>query len=603
MERPKGRRYSAGVRCALPFRCLELGATRVEGVTARRGCRVASFGRGVAGEGAGGDDLAGRLGSRGAAGGAQDVGLGDGAGLRKQAARASSAVRWFCQVCGGAGGVSGVGAWEALRGRDPAGGRHVGGFFVGAAGTDNTPVVGGSWLCRVGERGRDAGLMFDWIEAELDCLGAQGLLREPRDGLVREAVRDGATARGDAFIDASSNDYLGYGREALSSNWGAREENGCGLSGGSVSRETNRERPTEACPSAGETAMKPNSGVVADHPKLDDTVGACASRLLGGTRSAHTVLETAIADWLGQERALLFSSGYAANVGLISSLAGPSDVIFSDALNHASIIDGCRLSRASAVTFPHRDENALAELLSSATQARRRFLLTESYFSMDGDSPDLARLRALADKFNAILIVDEAHALGVFGPKGAGLSAQSGVRPDIVVGTLGKAIGLQGAFVAGPEPIQRWLWNRARSFVYSTAPVPVLARMALLHVKRIQNDDAGRQILVDRAKALRNSISDLGFPMPPGSHGPIVPVLLFENDAAISAADRLRSLGVLAYPLRPPTVPAGTARLRLTVSADISDAEFSRLQATVRYALQPFAPKAKSGAAGGSRCV
>lgn len=436
--------------------------------------------------------------------------------------------------------------------------------------------------------------MFEWIADELEGMGGLGLLREPSDGLLRATVVEQALALGQSFIDASSNDYLGYGRQSRS--WSRIPESS------RVSRETIRgsvvhstsfgPANTTAAPAALRTRSAPFlAGLAGDS---EDSVGACASRLLGGTRAVHTRLEETIAGWLGQETSLLFSSGYAANVGLISSIAGQGDVILSDALNHASIIDGCRLSRAAVTAFTHCDAECLRKLLTNSASARRRYVVTESYFSMDGDSPDLAALRALCDEFDATLIVDEAHALGVFGPQGAGLAAQSGVVPDIVIGTLGKAIGLQGAFVAGPRLVQRWLWNRARSFVYSTAPVPPLARMALLHVKQIREDDARRRTLGERARALRRCINELGFTMPRRSHGPIVPVILGENQSAIDAAQRLRALGILAYPLRPPTVPQGTARLRLTVAADTSEQDFRRLLTAIRAALQDFAPAAQS---------
>lgn len=431
--------------------------------------------------------------------------------------------------------------------------------------------AGGAW--------QRSATMFEWIEDELEKFGGLGLLREPSDGLLRAVVAERAVKFGKQFIDASSNDYLGYGRRCWDRGWMVSRE----TFGGRVLIDSN----SATAKADSETQLAAPSGQ--PPPDADDTAGACASRLLGGTRPVHTQLEETIAEWLGHETALLFSSGYAANVGVLSSLAGASDVIFSDALNHASIIDGCRLSRATVVAFRHCDEGSLRELLTSSTSARRRFVITESYFSMDGDSPDLASLRALCDEFQATLIVDEAHALGIFGPQGAGLAAQSGVVPDIVIGTLGKALGLQGAFVAGPQLVQRWLWNRARSFVYSTAPVPPLARMALLHVKQIRADEARRRIVIERARALRKCINELGFPMPIGSHGPIVPVILRENQSAIAAAHRLRTLGILAYPLRPPTVPAGTARLRLTVAADTADPDFQWLLDCVRTSLREFA--------------
>jgi 8-amino-7-oxononanoate synthase len=290
---------------------------------------------------------------------------------------------------------------------------------------------------------------------------------------------------------------------------------------------------------------------------------------------------------VGQEESLLFSSGYAANVGLISSLPQRGDTVFSDACNHASIIDGCRLSAAETTVYPHLDLSALAVLLRERRPGGHSFIVTESYFSMDADSPDLSELRAMANQHDAALIVDEAHAIGIFGPLGAGLSAQHAVAPDIVVGTLGKAVGLQGAFVAGPRIVRSWLWNRARSFVYSTATMPTLARQTLLHVKHIQANDGARARLMRHAEQIRTAVAELGLAVPPDSHGPIIPVLLGSVERALDAAQAFRAKGILAYPIRPPTVPKDSARLRLTVTASMSDAAFAHLLDALPQCLRP----------------
>jgi 8-amino-7-oxononanoate synthase len=203
--------------------------------------------------------------------------------------------------------------------------------------------------------------------------------------------------------------------------------------------------------------------------------GAGGSRLLSGDRTIHALLETAAADLVCQPTALAFTSGYAANVGALSTLAAPDDLIVSDALNHASIIDGARLSRARIAIVPHLDIGAIARALDERG-AGRAFVVTESYFSMDADSPDLRALRALCDERGAVLIVDEAHALGVLGPDGRGLCPEQGVRADVVVGTFGKAFGASGAFVAGCPALTVWLWNRARPFVFSTGISPGAAK-------------------------------------------------------------------------------------------------------------------------------
>lgn len=194
----------------------------------------------------------------------------------------------------------------------------------------------------------------------------------------------------------------------------------------------------------------------------EGTTGAGASRLIAGDLDVHRQLEESLSGWLGVESTLLFSSGYAANVGVLSALAGSDTLIVSDALNHASIVDGCRLSRARVAVTPHGAVDAVERALRDAPE-RRRIVVTDSYFSMDGTIAPLAALRGVCDRFDAALVVDEAHALGVWGPEGRGLCALAGVRPDVLVGTLGKSFGSSGAFVAGSSMLTRWLWNRARS--------------------------------------------------------------------------------------------------------------------------------------------
>ena len=303
--------------------------------------------------------------------------------------------------------------------------------------------------------------------------------------------------------------------------------------------------------------------------------GSGASRLIHGTHPHHLALEHALASWLGTESTLLFSSGYAANVGVLSSLPQDGDLIVSDALNHASIIDGCRLSRARTVVVPHLDLDALARAL--AQPARRRWLVTESYFSMDGDTPDLEAIAALARAHDASLIVDEAHALGVFGPHGAGLCAQAAVRPDVLIGTLGKAFGLHGAFVAGSATLRTYLWNRARSFVYSTAPLPLLAALATTHLALVRDAAPQRLQLAEASARLRKELRDAALSVPTASHGPILPLLLGDNRRTLAAAADLAALGLRVQPIRPPTVPAGTARLRITLSATHTPGDLHRL--------------------------
>ncbi|WP_437966918.1 8-amino-7-oxononanoate synthase [Sorangium sp. So ce260] len=314
--------------------------------------------------------------------------------------------------------------------------------------------------------------------------------------------------------------------------------------------------------------------------------GAGASRLVSGTHEAHLMAEREIAAWLGTEAALLFSSGYAANVGTVSALARPGDVIVSDALNHASLIDGCRLSGAAVDVVRHADVEAVESALLRAQGARRRWVVTESLFSMDGDSPDLRRLRELCDRHDAALVVDEAHALGICGPRGTGLCAEVGVRPDVLIGTLGKSLGLHGAFVAGSSTLRTYLWNRARSFVFSTGISPLVALESVHRVRRAAADDPGRVRLAMITRQLRSGLHALGAPLLPGSSGPILPWILKSPGAAVAMSQRLAQQGILVQAIRPPTVPAGTSRLRITASASLSEADVERAVAGFREAVR-----------------
>ncbi|MFT3773805.1 MAG: 8-amino-7-oxononanoate synthase [Minicystis sp.] len=362
------------------------------------------------------------------------------------------------------------------------------------------------------------------LEGELDGLDRQGLLRRPLTGPI------------EGLLDLCSNDYLGYARDP----W----------------------------------------------PALNAQSGAGASRLVSGNSIAHTTAEESIASWLGTEAALLFSSGYAANVGTMSALAGPGDVIVSDALNHASIIDGCRLSGASIRVVPHLDVTAVQTALAAAGTARRRWVVTESYFSMDGDTPDLAALASTCRAYDAALIVDEAHALGVFGPEGRGLCASLGVKPDVLIGTAGKSLGLHGAFVAGSASLRLWLWNRARSFVFSTGISPALATSLADRVQRVRQDDQARARAADRSRRLRSALAELGQPAIRAGHGPVIPWMVGEPAAAVALSARLRAEGVLVQAIRPPTVPSGTARLRITATAALADADLDRAVRAFQTALQ-----------------
>jgi 8-amino-7-oxononanoate synthase len=303
--------------------------------------------------------------------------------------------------------------------------------------------------------------------------------------------------------------------------------------------------------------------------------GSGAARLVAGEHVEHVALERGLAGWLGVEATLLFTSGYAANVGLVPALAnGPEDLILSDALNHASLVDGCRLARAETRVYPHLDIEAVAGLLRSS-HARRRWVITESYFSMDADSPDLRQLRHICDEHGASLLVDEAHSLGVLGPDGRGLLPAAGVQADVTVGTLGKAFGGGGAFVAGCHTLIAWLWNRARSFVFSTGLSPALAAAGHEALVRLCTDGALRVTTLARAEQLRTGLRALGHT--PLGYGHSVPWVIGDDREAHRVAGVLRAQGFGVQAIRPPSVPPGTARLRLTASARQSSEDVEHL--------------------------
>jgi 8-amino-7-oxononanoate synthase len=314
---------------------------------------------------------------------------------------------------------------------------------------------------------------------------------------------------------------------------------------------------------------------LANHPELVEAaadgarrwgVGAGASRLISGTLPVHVEAEQRLAKFLGSEAALLFPSGYHANLGLLSALVSEDDDVFSDSLNHASLIDGCRLSRARVHVYPHRDIEMLDRALSDRRTRGRAWVVTETLFSMDGDSPDLRALSGLVGQHGAFLVVDEAHSLGVFGPRGRGLCAEAGVTPDIIVGTLGKAFGCSGAFVAGPGEAIELALNRARTFVYTTALAPPIAAAVVRAVDLVEAADHQRAHLQTLAGRAREALRRAAIASPTG-HGPIVPVLLGGDTRAIEIAEALLDRGYFVPGIRPPTVPEGTSRLRMTLSA------------------------------------
>jgi 8-amino-7-oxononanoate synthase len=300
--------------------------------------------------------------------------------------------------------------------------------------------------------------------------------------------------------------------------------------------------------------------------------GARASALVCGRTEWHERLERKLADFEGTEAAILFPTGYAANVGTITSLAGPGDVIYSDRLNHASLIDGCRLSGAKLQVYPHCDVDRLSSLIahpSSPDTPRRRLIVTDSVFSMDADFAPLPALGALAGQHGAMLIADEAHATGVYGAQGRGLAELQNVeeRHVIRVCTLSKALGAQGGFVSGSALLIEWLWNSARTHMYSTALPPATCAAAFAAIEIVLSEPQRRERLKQLSARFREQLRGRGH-LPLGADDcPIVPLVLGTPDAALIAAERLRERGFLVGAIRPPSVPARTSRLRMTLTA------------------------------------
>lgn len=296
--------------------------------------------------------------------------------------------------------------------------------------------------------------------------------------------------------------------------------------------------------------------------------GSGASRLLSGNLTVHEDLEQAAATLVGKPSALCFSSGYAANVGLLSSIAGKGDVIFSDERNHASLIDGCRLSRAGTIVYRHLDLADLAQNLSDHRgRFEKAFVVTESYFSMDGDIAPLFDISEICQSHDASLIVDEAHGIGVFG-EGRGICFNQGITERVltIIGTLGKAIGSQGAFVAGSESLRSYLINHARSFIFSTALSPPATGAALAGIGILMEE--GRTLckkLHERIDLFRQSLNGLEIPLSVRGNGPIFPVIYQEEQKALLAATDLFKNGVLVRAIRPPSVPVGESRIRFSI--------------------------------------
>jgi 8-amino-7-oxononanoate synthase len=386
------------------------------------------------------------------------------------------------------------------------------------------------------------------MDAFLKELAARRRQRE-LDGLARRLE----VAHG---IDFCSNDYLGFAADGTLA-------------------------------AAVEARMK-----VARSESNGGALGTPASRLLRGTTADHLRLERRLASFKGAEAALLFSTGYQANLGVLTALIGPRDRAVSDALNHASLIDGLRLAGCHKVIVPHLDVAAIEAALTTPHPGGRTFLVTESLFSMDGDQAPLARYAELAARHGAELIIDDAHATGLYGERGGGLVAALGIagRATAVTSTFGKALGLFGAAVSGPRAVIDHLVDHARSFVFTTAPPPLLLWAVEAALDRIEAEPWRRQRTLGLARRLRDELARRGVACTPGD-GPIVPVVVGDNRRALAVAEEVQAAGFDVRAVRPPTVPDGTARLRLSVHASHSTEQIDVLAAAVATALAHTRPE------------
>jgi 8-amino-7-oxononanoate synthase len=294
---------------------------------------------------------------------------------------------------------------------------------------------------------------------------------------------------------------------------------------------------------------------------------ASASRLMSGHLDLHQGLEEGLAAWAGTEAALIFGSGFLANLGVLQALVGDGDLILADKLNHASLVDGMRYSAGRWYRYRHKDLEHLEALLKRRTLSRHKYIVSDAVFSMDGDQAPLAELGWLAEKYDATLIIDEAHSFGVLGDKGGGLcrTLPLAQRPAVVVGTLSKALGSYGGFVGCSSKLRSYLLNKARSFIYSTAlpPACVGGAVAALAVLKSTPDLGAR--LMDKVKSFYARLKELGFQLKP-LESQIIPILVGDNQQALTLAQALRTYRIIAPAIRPPTVPPGTARLRLSVT-------------------------------------
>jgi 8-amino-7-oxononanoate synthase len=346
---------------------------------------------------------------------------------------------------------------------------------------------------------------------------------------------------------------------------------------------------------------------IADHPKMREAAveaakengcSASASRLVSGNLDLYGKLESALAEFIGKEDALVFSSGYAANAGILQSVAGSGDVILSDEFNHASIVDGCRLSKADKKLFRHNDLQDLEKHLKQCSAYRKRLIAVEGVYSLDGDVPPLAEIVEVARRYDCALMVDEAHAVGVLGENGCGAGEFHGVthRVDIIMGTFGKALGSYGAFVAGSTQLKQLLVNKARSLIYTTALPPAVLAATLAALEVVRSEPWRRHDVLEKAAYLRDGLSKLGFNVGT-SMTQIVPVIVGDAARAVRLSELLLEEGVFVQAIRPPSVPPGKSRLRVTVNAEHTYDQLDTALAAFTQA-EKFLSKTRRGAEG-----
>lgn len=310
-------------------------------------------------------------------------------------------------------------------------------------------------------------------------------------------------------------------------------------------------------------------------------VGSSGSRLTTGNCIWHEKLEERLACFKQTEAALLFSTGYLANIGVLSSIPEKGDVILSDQFNHASIIDGCRLSKADTMIYKHIDMNDLEEKLKKTIDYGRRFIVTDGVFSMDGTIAPLDQIMSIAKRYDAYVIVDDAHATGVLGESGRGTSEYFGVCPDVVIGTLSKAIGTEGGFVCGSKVLIDFLLNNARTFIFQTAIPAMSCAASYAALDIIENIGEKRQFLFSNVKQIKNRLKEMGYIVKGDDQIPIIPIVIGDAQKAVLFSKQLQENGIYAPAIRPPTVPIGESRIRLTITADHSVGEINDLLETI----------------------